>query len=116
MTGSVTIRDIEDAVCARFEKIGVTRDILHSPCKERRVARPRQIAMYLCRELTDLSYPQIGRYFGGRDHTTVLSAYRRISMMKEENKFIAGYVRDVMALLPIAPAETVNEQPLARAG
>lgn len=44
-----------------------------------RVAFPRKIAMYLCRELTDSSYPEIGRFFDGRDHTTVLSAYESIA-------------------------------------
>ncbi len=43
--------------------------------------------MYVCRELTDLSYPQIGKEFGGRDHTTVIYAYEKISkLMKERRK------------------------------
>ncbi|HOC09765.1 MAG TPA: helix-turn-helix domain-containing protein, partial [Bacillota bacterium] len=45
----------------------------------RAIAFPRQVAMYLTRELTDLSLPKIGEEFGGRDHTTVLHAYDKIS-------------------------------------
>ena len=43
-----------------------------------RIARPRQVAMYLCRELTEHSLPNIGRLFGGRDHSTVMHAIRRV--------------------------------------
>jgi chromosomal replication initiator protein len=54
-----------------------TRDLVHA----------RQVGMYVCRELTDLSYPQIGKEFGGRDHTTVIYAYEKISkLMKERRK------------------------------
>ena len=42
------------------------------------IAYPRQIAMYLCREMADFSYPRIGEFFGGRDHTTVIHAYEKI--------------------------------------
>ena len=51
---------------------------LHSPRRARKIARPRQVAMFLARELTSRSLPDIGRRFGGRDHTTVLHACRRI--------------------------------------
>ena len=51
------------------------RDSLHSKKRTRSIAFPRQIAMYLCRELTDTSLPQIGNFFGGRDHTTVCLLY-----------------------------------------
>ena len=51
---------------------------MRSQRRARRVARPRQIAMYLCRELTEHSLPNIGRLFGGRDHSTVMHAIRKI--------------------------------------
>jgi chromosomal replication initiator protein len=70
------IEDIQRKT-AEFYKLDV-RD-LHSKERSRRVARPRQIAMYLSRELTMRSLPEIGRRFGDRDHTTVLHACRRIS-------------------------------------
>src|SRR5690606_5697310 len=53
--------------------------------RSRPIAYPRQIAMYLCRELTDLSLPKIGDEFGGRDHTTVIHAYDKISQEIEED-------------------------------
>jgi chromosomal replication initiator protein len=68
--------DIQAAACEHF---GVTLDELLSPARSPRLARPRQVAMYLARELTSESLPAIGRQFGGRDHTTVLYAWRRIS-------------------------------------
>ena len=53
--------------------------------RTRTLAFPRQIAMYLCRELTDTSLPQIGELFGGRDHTTVIHAYEKISSERKES-------------------------------
>jgi chromosomal replication initiator protein len=70
------IDDIQRKI-AEFYKLEV-RD-LHSQERTRRVARPRQVAMYLSRELTMRSLPEIGRRFGDRDHTTVLHACRRIT-------------------------------------
>ncbi len=64
------------AVVAEF--FGVTIDELCGPGKTKALAQSRQIAMYLCRELTDLSLPRIGQTFGGRDHTTVMHADRKI--------------------------------------
>ena len=49
--------------------------------------------MYLCRELTDTSLPQIGNFFGGRDHTTVLHAYDKIAKEREENAKLQDYQR-----------------------
>lgn len=71
----ITIEEIQRKT-AEFYKLDL-KD-LHSPRRARRVARPRQVAMFLARELTSRSLPEIGRRFGGRDHTTVLHACRRI--------------------------------------
>jgi chromosomal replication initiator protein len=71
----VTIDEIQKKT-AEYYKLDLRE--LHSPRRARRVARPRQVAMYLARELTSRSLPDIGRRFGGRDHTTVLHACRRI--------------------------------------
>ena len=57
---------------------------MHSPRRSRSVARPRQIAMYLAKSITSRSLPEIGRKFGGRDHTTVLHACRKIKALREE--------------------------------
>ncbi|HJW40395.1 MAG TPA: chromosomal replication initiator protein DnaA [Rhizomicrobium sp.] len=77
-----SIEDIQRKT-AEFYKLDV-RDF-HSPQRARRVARPRQVAMYLSRKLTSRSLPEIGRRFGGRDHTTVLHACRRIEALCEED-------------------------------
>ncbi len=72
-TPSVT--SIQRATCEHFS---LTVDALLSRGRAEDVTWARQAAMYLCRELTDLSLPQIGREFGGRDHTTILHAWRRV--------------------------------------
>jgi chromosomal replication initiator protein len=64
------------AVTADF--FGITMDEMCGPGKTKALAQSRQIAMYLCRELTDLSLPKIGQTFGGRDHTTVMHADKKI--------------------------------------
>jgi chromosomal replication initiator protein len=69
-----TIEDIQNAACEAF---GVTADELRSASRAARVSWPRHVAMYLARELTDQSLPAIGRRFGGRNHATVLNAWRR---------------------------------------
>ncbi len=77
-----SIEDIQRKT-AEFYKLEV-KDF-HSPQRARRVARPRQVAMYLSRKLTSRSLPEIGRRFGGRDHTTVLHACRRIEALIDED-------------------------------
>ena len=53
--------------------------------RTRNVTVPRQLAMYLCRELTDWSLPRIGDIFGGRDHTTVIHAYEKVNRERQED-------------------------------
>jgi chromosomal replication initiator protein len=77
-----SIEDIQRKT-AEFYKLDI-KDF-HSPQRARRVARPRQVAMYLSRKLTTRSLPEIGRRFGGRDHTTVLHACRRIEALIVED-------------------------------
>ena len=69
-----SVEDIQAAVCERFH---LDHGDLVSPSRAQRLAWPRQLAMYLSRELTDQTLPAIGRAFGGRDHTTVMHACRR---------------------------------------
>jgi chromosomal replication initiator protein len=69
-----SIAEIQTAACDHF---GVSPEELLSTSRSTRIAWPRQLAMYLARELTGESLPAIGRHFGGRDHTTVLHAWRR---------------------------------------
>lgn len=67
--------------------------------RTRAVAHPRQIAMYLCRELTDLSLPKIGEEFGGRDHTTVMHAQEKIRTDMLKNPSVANQVDAIIKLL-----------------
>ncbi len=71
-----TVADIQRVTCELF---GLTTEELLSSARTARIAWPRQLAMYLARELTTESLPAIGRHFGGRDHTTVMHACRRTS-------------------------------------
>ncbi|MGH3786408.1 MAG: chromosomal replication initiator protein DnaA [Pseudonocardiaceae bacterium] len=81
------------AVIAEF--FGVTMDDLCGPGKTKHVAQARQIAMYLCRELTDLSLPRIGQTFGGRDHTTVMHADRKIRKEMAERRRTYDQVQEL---------------------
>ena len=76
----VAMDDIQEAVCAQFH---VKMTELKSRRRSKTLVHPRQIAMYLCRELTDASYPEIGRQFGGKDHTTIIHACRQVTKAKE---------------------------------
>ena len=92
----VTIDNIQKTV-AEYFKIRIA-DIL-SKRRSRSVARPRQIAMALAKELTNHSLPEIGDAFGGRDHTTVLHACRKIKELKEENHEIKEDVQNLIRIL-----------------
>lgn len=73
----------------------ITVDALQSADRSRVLVTARQIAMYLCRELTDLSLPKIGQTFGGRDHTTVMHAYKKISQQMAEKRVIFNQVTEL---------------------
>ncbi len=78
----ITIELIQKEVSSYY---GITLAELLSKKRTKQVAYPRQIAMYLCRKLTDASYPQIGEQFGGRDHTTVIHANEKVEKDLIEN-------------------------------
>ena len=79
----VAMDDIQEAVCAQFH---VKMTELKSRRRSKTLVHPRQLAMYLCRELTDASYPEIGRQFGGKDHTTIIHACRQVTKAKETDQ------------------------------
>lgn len=81
----VSIENIQKTV-ADYYKIKVAD--MFSKKRTRNLARPRQMAMYLARELTDLSFPEIGQSFGGRDHTTVLHACGKIEELKASDQVL----------------------------
>jgi len=89
----VTVENIQKTV-AEYYKIRIA-DLL-SKRRSRSIARPRQVAMALAKELTNHSLPEIGDAFGGRDHTTVLHAVRRVKELRETDRRIG---EDCMNLL-----------------
>jgi chromosomal replication initiator protein len=88
----ITVDEIQKTVADHFN---LKQADLLSERRTRSVARPRQMAMYLCKQHTTRSYPDIGRRFGGRDHTTVLHGVRKIEELMAQDDQIA---RDVEAL------------------
>lgn len=92
----VTIHNIQKTV-AEYYKIRVSD--LHAKSRSRQVARPRQVAMALAKELTEHSLPEIGDAFGGRDHTTVLHACRKIAELKSKDSRMNEDYRNLMRIL-----------------
>jgi chromosomal replication initiator protein len=82
----ITIDEIQRKVSEHYN---IRMSDMHSPRRARAVARPRQIAMYLAKQLTPRSLPEIGRKFGGRDHTTVMHAVRKIDELMNADAQIA---------------------------
>ena len=92
----VTVENIQKTVASYF-KIRVS-DLL-SKRRSRSIARPRQIAMALAKELTTHSLPEIGDLFGGRDHTTVLHACRRVKELRETETRVAEDYNNLLRTL-----------------
>ena len=90
------------------EYFGVTVEELTSQSRSRTLVNARQIAMYLCRELTDLSLPKIGQQFGGRDHTTVMHAEKKIRQLMAERRAIYNQVTELTNRIkqPSSPSTT----------
>jgi len=85
----VTIEEIQKRVAEHFN---IRLADMYSARRARAVARPRQVAMYLAKQLTSRSLPEIGRKFGGRDHTTVMHAVRRVEELRETD---ASFAEDI---------------------
>ncbi len=92
----VTIDEIQRRVCDHFR---IRQAEMSSARRAREVARPRQIAMYLAKQLTPRSLPEIGRRFGGRDHTTVIHAVRQIEKLRATDAELDADVRLLMRQL-----------------
>ena len=91
-TTEITSTQVIGQTAAYF---GLTIDDLCGSSRSRVLVTARQIAMYLCRELTDLSLPKIGQAFGGRDHTTVMHANRKIRELMAERRSIYNQVTEL---------------------
>jgi chromosomal replication initiator protein len=88
----ITADQIMEATSAYF---GVSIDDLVGQSRSRVLVNARQVAMYLCRELTDLSLPRIGQAFGGRDHTTVMHADRKMRQQMAERRSLFNQIADL---------------------
>jgi len=86
----ITIDEIQRKVAEHYT---LRLDDMFSARRSRNVARPRQVAMYLCKKLTPRSLPEIGRKFGGRDHTTVMHAVRKVDQLVSEDIAFADEVK-----------------------
>jgi chromosomal replication initiator protein len=90
----ISIDRIQELVCERFS---VTKDELTGDRRSQNIVYPRQVAMYLSRELTDSSLPKIGKEFGGRDHTTVIHATSKIARLIREDRSVYNLVQELTA-------------------
>ncbi len=90
---------VSGIIGATSQYYGFSIEELCSKQRHRALVTARQVSMYLCRELTDLSYPQIGREFGGRDHTTVMHAVDKITKLMGERREIYEQVSSLIAEL-----------------
>jgi chromosomal replication initiator protein len=88
----VTIERIQELVSDSF---GLSLGELCGDKRSQNIVYPRQVAMYLSRELTDSSLPKIGKQFGGRDHTTVIHATSKIARMIREDRDVYNLVQDL---------------------
>ncbi|TML75902.1 MAG: hypothetical protein E6G12_08115 [Actinobacteria bacterium] len=90
----VSIKRIQDLVAERFQ---LSLDELCGDKRSQAIVYPRQVAMYLSRELTDSSLPKIGKEFGGRDHTTVIHATSKIARLIREDRSVYNLVQELTA-------------------
>ncbi|CEG21179.1 Chromosomal replication initiator protein DnaA [Planococcus massiliensis] len=88
----ITILDIQNAVGSQFN---VKLEDFKTKRRTKDIAYPRQVAMYLSREMTDFSLPKIGEEFGGRDHTTVIHAHEKISTMLKDDQQLQQDVKEI---------------------
>jgi chromosomal replication initiator protein len=88
----VSVEDIQRAVCGHFR---LSSSELLSKDRHKSVAFARQVAMYLCRQRLKCSFPELGRHFGNRDHTTVMSAVRRIEEQAQKDPEVKAHLEAI---------------------
>lgn len=94
----ITISDIQRVVGEHFN---IKLEDFKAKKRTKNIAFPRQIAMYLSREMTDFSLPKIGNEFGGRDHTTVIHAHEKISTMLATDIEFQNQIQEIKELLKV---------------
>lgn len=105
--GILTIDEIQREVCNYFHiKL---RDMV-GPKRHRAIAHPRMVSMYLARKLTRMSFPEIGARYGGKDHSTVISAVRKIERLCREDETIRAEVEAIESRLrPVVPEVKIED-------
>ncbi len=88
----ITTEDIQEAVANRYH---IKVADLKSKRRTKTLVHPRQVAMYLCRELTDSSFPEIGRDFGGKDHTTIIHACKQVQKSLENDSSLRATINSI---------------------
>jgi chromosomal replication initiator protein len=93
---ALTVESVQTVVCKHFN---VSLEELKGPRRQRSIAFPRQVAMYLCRKGLNTSFPELGERFGGKDHTTALAACRKIERLVHEDIDIRGRIEALERIL-----------------
>lgn len=88
-----------DIVNATADYFNLSVDELYGPSRTQEIASARQVGMYLCRDLTSMSLPKIGQLFGGRDHTTVMYAHKKITQLIAERRSVYNQVTELTSRL-----------------
>ncbi len=90
------VNRIQTVVCDYFK---ITIDDIKGKKRSQNINYPRQVAIYLCREIANESFPKIGTYFGGRDHSTIMSSYRKIQKELQTNSQVKIVIEDLKRML-----------------
>jgi chromosomal replication initiator protein len=93
--GKNTEVTVEQIMQATADYFGVQAADLKGNSRSRVLVNARQVAMYLCREMTDMSLPRIGQAFGGRDHTTVMHANKKIRKQMSERRALYNQIAEL---------------------
>jgi chromosomal replication initiator protein len=81
------------------EEFGMSLLDLKTRRRNKNIVLPRQVAMYISRQLTELSFPEIGEFFGGKDHTTVLHSYNKIKEVLEKDGVLKNRVEKIIQVI-----------------
>jgi len=97
-SGMNKIEQIKRIICKRY---GISKEAIESNCRKKDIVMPRQIAMYLARKNTTYSFPEIGRRLGGRDHTTIIFAVRKIERMAGDDANFSSQLAEIQAEISV---------------
>ena len=90
------VHRIQTVVCDYFK---ITIDDIKGKKRSQNINYPRQVAIYLCRTMANESFPKIGTYFGGRDHSTIINAYKKIEKDLKTNEQLKVVIKEIKQML-----------------